>query len=162
MDSNDSSVHFGTITIREYERSLADNPSVTDGPPIGLGWNYDPQQVNLALDAYEEHKPTPRIKQEFLIPARVREEMLLHEWGHTLRDVRRATKESKEIRKHRERAQRTSMASERVCELLEGSKRKWHRLKTRTTKEMEQEELWKQSSGLLSTTSNDDDDEPCS
>lgn len=162
VDSNDSSVHFGTITIREYERSLADNPSVTDGPPIGLGWDYDPQEVHLAVDAYEEHKPTPRIKEEFLMPARVREEMLLHEWGHTLRDVRRATQESKEIRKCRERAQHTNKVSERACELLEVSKRKWHRLKTRTTKEMEQEKLWKQSSALLANSFAPSDDEPTS
>jgi hypothetical protein len=157
VNSNDFSVHFGTITIREYERALADNPSVTDGPPIGLGWEYDPKEIFLSVDAYEEHKPTPRIKQEFLIPARVREEMLLHEWGHTLRDVRRATQESKEIRKRRERAQRTSKASERVCEFLEVSKRKWRRLKTRSSKQMEEEELWEQC-----TATSNDHDEPCS
>ena len=127
--SNASSVHFGTIGVREYERSIADNPAVSEGPPIGLGWDYEEEKV-FPLDAYEKAKPTPRIKEEFLMPARVREEILLHEWGHTLRDIRDASREAMEIRKRRERAQKTSKAVERFYELAEISRKKWHRRKT--------------------------------
>jgi hypothetical protein len=134
MPSNASSVHFGTINIREYQRALVDNPAVTDGPPIGLGWDYDPQERNFDVDEYEDLKPTPRKREEFCIPPRVREEMLVHEWGHTLHDIRRASQEAKEIRLRRERTQHMSKQSEQVCELVESSMRKWHRLKTRTIK----------------------------
>lgn len=135
--SNASSVHFGTISIREYERSISDNPAVTEGPPIGLGWDYE-EEKNFPFDVYEEAKPTPRKKEEFLMPSRVREDILLNEWGHTLRDIRDASREAMEVRRRRERAQKSNKAAERVCELMEASKKKWRRLKTG------QGESWKQ------------------
>ena len=141
--SNASSVHFGTIQIREYQRTLSDNPAVTEGPPIGLGWDYDPREIILPVDEYEDYRPARRQKEEFLIPSRVREEMLLREWGLTLRDIRQASQETKVIRKRRERAQHTNKALERVCEVLESLKKKWHRVKARITKKKEQVLLWK-------------------
>jgi hypothetical protein len=149
--SSQSSVHFGTINIREYDRRLSDNPAVTEGPPIGLGWGYSRQETEVKVDDYENLHPQRRVKEEFLMPARVREEMLICEWGHTMRDVRQASAESKEIRVHREKTLRTSKVSEKLTEALEASKRKFRRLKTGTTKEMEQEKLWYDASKWLDT-----------
>jgi hypothetical protein len=157
--SSQSSVHFGTIHIREYRRRLSDNPAVTKGPPIGLGWEYNPQETMIKVDDYENLHPQRRVKEEFLMPARVREKMLISEWGHTLRDVRQASAESKEIRLQREKAVRTSKVSEKLSEALESSKRKFRRFKTGTTKEMEQEKLWQDASQWLDANSSDDDDD---
>jgi len=33
-------VQFHGVEVREYARSLADNPSAEDGPPLGLDWGY--------------------------------------------------------------------------------------------------------------------------
>lgn len=38
--SSSSSVHFGTVEIRQYEYCLGDNPACSSGPPIMLDWKY--------------------------------------------------------------------------------------------------------------------------
>jgi hypothetical protein len=149
--SSQNSVHFGTVNIREYDRRLSDNPAVTGGPPIGLDWGYNPKEMEVMVDDYENLHPTRRVKEEFLMPARVREEMLVCEWGHTMRAIRQASAESEEIRLHREKTMRSSKISEKLTEALESSKRKFRRLKTRTTDEMEQEKLWHDASKWLDT-----------
>ncbi|KAL7462344.1 hypothetical protein ACHAXS_002724 [Conticribra weissflogii] len=71
-------IRFDKIEMREYERTLSDNPSTTSGPPIGIGWKYDPSAtVVMDVDQYEVYKEKyARSKSELAIPARTRREML--------------------------------------------------------------------------------------
>ena len=43
-------VSFSRIYVREYEVTLGDNPSVSSGPPLSLGWRYDPRESVVSLE----------------------------------------------------------------------------------------------------------------
>jgi hypothetical protein len=96
-------VGFGTVTIREYARSVGDNPSVSSGTPIGLGWSYfEPTVVNV--DSFETvvRKPGPRTRKDFHLTAQKRFHLLLDEWGYTVQEIGEAKKDAAEIRKLRQ------------------------------------------------------------
>eukprot|EP00978_Attheya_sp_CCMP212_P041800 scaffold244370_cov35-Attheya_sp.AAC.1 len=80
------SVLFHSVEVREYERSLSDNPAVLDGVPIGLDWDYI-VNGSMKFDAYEESQPPRRDHLEFQIPAHARARMMQEEWGHSYSEV---------------------------------------------------------------------------
>ena len=43
-------VSFSRIYVREYEVTLGDNPSASSGPPLSLGWRYDPRESVISLE----------------------------------------------------------------------------------------------------------------
>jgi len=70
-------VGFSTIEVREYSRTLGDNPAVTSGPPVTIEWEYNSAtRTVIAVDEYESSKPPPRAKYEIVVPRSVREEWL--------------------------------------------------------------------------------------
>lgn len=90
------SVAFSTVEVREYPRTLGDNPSCTCGPPISLDWGFDPSVHCFDLKTFEDTKPPPREKSEMLVPRAVREAWLTDagfarsEIAAAVRDVTRA------------------------------------------------------------------------
>lgn len=70
------SVRFGDVEVRSYEIILGDNPAVSNGPPLTIGW--DPFDLNVcSLDCYEGARTgSIRSYVEMKIPAEVCFEML--------------------------------------------------------------------------------------
>merc|ERR1719333_605032 len=53
-DSIRSHVSFDDrLEVRWYDTVLGDNPSVSDGPPVSIGWEYTTKQLSMvSLDDY--------------------------------------------------------------------------------------------------------------
>jgi len=97
-----SSVKFDKVTIRSYNMTIADNPSCTSGIAVGLSWEYDPQEVEMSVEAYESSRDgNRRSKSQMLIPRDIRVD-LLREFNVSMREIFRANDEV-------ERAQRKRM-----------------------------------------------------
>ena len=97
------SVVFDRIKIREYERTLGDNPSCTSGPPISLGWTYL-HSCDYPIDEYERNKTVRRSKRDFRLPAGRRTEILMQEWECLEDDIRKACREATYVQYCREKA----------------------------------------------------------
>ena len=64
-------IRFGNVEFREYTRRLSDNPSTSSGPPIGIGWDFNPEDtISIDLEVYEDDREgSRRTKRELAIPA---------------------------------------------------------------------------------------------
>mmetsp|Transcript_18039 Transcript_18039/g.44888 ORF Transcript_18039/g.44888 Transcript_18039/m.44888 type:complete len:339 (+) Transcript_18039:231-1247(+) len=83
------SVSFCEVKIRNYERILEVNPSVTSGPAVGLGWNYSPEEDEIySVQNFEEVREFSRCNStdELALP-RDKREHLLRSWGYTQREI---------------------------------------------------------------------------
>ena len=55
-DNTKSRVTFLIVEVREYECVLGDNPSVSSGPPVSIGWEYNSTHSLVSVDNYENMK----------------------------------------------------------------------------------------------------------
>ena len=94
---DDISLSFSRVEIREYEVVPGVNPSVSEGPPIELGWGHTDARA-IGIDQYEGTRLNyRRLKLEMRMPSKVRTNLLL-DHGSTKKMIREATKIAK---KHR-------------------------------------------------------------
>lgn len=97
------SVGFGTVNIREYERTVGDNPAVSSGSPISLGWAYN-EVVKVDVDTYEMlvRKQGPRTRRDFFLTPQMRFRLLLDDWGYGVKEIAVAKEQASEIRYQRQ------------------------------------------------------------
>ncbi len=102
--SSDSKVVcFGNVNVREYERGVGDNPAVSAGVPIGLGWNYTTYlDVNVDIYEFSVRKPGPRSRKDFFLSPQDRLQILRDECGCTLQEITRAKESAAEARYQRQ------------------------------------------------------------
>jgi len=92
------SVSYTSISIREYPVIPGDNPSVTRGVPLSIGWEYEPERT-FDLDAYEKSRRR-RHQIEMRIPPELRHEILRSN-GHSWKDVQASIKVANIARRQR-------------------------------------------------------------
>ena len=116
---------FSCVDIREHERIAGDNPCVSSGVPLSIGWGYY-QHKSIPLDNYELNKGLPRDKVEMMVPADVRKSMLRDEFGVSLKEITIAEREANITKGQR----RHTIASEHVDvnDVVQSAKRKFLRL----------------------------------
>mmetsp|Transcript_32802 Transcript_32802/g.79467 ORF Transcript_32802/g.79467 Transcript_32802/m.79467 type:complete len:166 (-) Transcript_32802:232-729(-) len=73
-----SQVGFRDVEVRHYERCLSDNPSVQDGPPIGIGWEVHGEQ-KFSVDEFEGSRELARQPDInlLMLPKTHRQELLM-------------------------------------------------------------------------------------
>jgi len=81
------SVSFSSLQVRTYETILGDNPSCSTGPALGLGWRYDPSQLNASIDEYERRHKHSDSQPEDLVLHRYEREAILLNTGYTRHDL---------------------------------------------------------------------------
>ena len=115
-------VSFHKIEIREYHRTLGDNPCVSAGPPLSLDWNYNPAHRVFDVEAYEEAK-TPRSKSEMLMPRQVREVILKEHWDVSRSEINAMARNVNITKRNRRATARTSRVTEKRMEQVENASR---------------------------------------
>jgi len=131
---------FSVVNIREHERIAGDNPCVSKGVPLSIGWGYV-QHQSIELDYYEKNKGRTRDKVELLVPPAVRLRMLKDEFGVSTDKINAAIKEVSITKRQR----RHTVATEHLegwTNVLQSANRKFSRLVKATTSAKEQEKLW--------------------
>jgi len=124
-----NAVRFDTVEFRVYDLILSDHPATTSGPPLGIGWRYDPRNTLVAdIETYEAHRDAPesrRTKAELLIPAQIREDML-REFGYSRNEMRAVAKSIQKDQEQRRKAyirqQKIDMISKSVGSARNGFK----------------------------------------
>lgn len=134
---------FSSVDIREHERVAGDNPCVTSGVPLSIGWGYY-QHKPIDLDDYETNKGPSRDKIEMMVPASVRRSMLREEFGVSISEMNAAMKQVNITKRQR----RHTVATEHMegwSEVLQSAKRKFRRFAKGTSNVKEEEKMWAQA-----------------
>jgi hypothetical protein len=99
MKKSGSQVQFLHITIREYDQTLGDNPSVSYGPPISLDWNYT-QNEATCLDEYEGTRPQRRSLRQMGMNYYQRKGVLTR-YGYSEEEMKSAKREANKAKTQR-------------------------------------------------------------
>jgi len=142
------SVAFWTIAIREYDVIPGDNPSVSHGCPVSLGWDYS-RELSVSVDDYEASKPQPREMTELRATA-IERDSKLSSFGFTRTEIQEAAKGAKIGRLQRIKTIETARAVARYQELMEQANRKLFG----GSRKREERELMKRSASLDSIAVN--------
>lgn len=136
-------VKFDHVSVRYYQRVLEFNPSVTNGPPIGIGWKYKPGG-SCTVDQWEVRKKERTVTQvrrrpaashedgeplssssPLLLPRLVRESML-HDLGYTQKEIAQAIRTVRKLKDQR----RTTVDNLNVQSVEEAMENATHLMKS--------------------------------
>lgn len=97
------SVRFHTVTIRNYDLTIGDNPWCSCGAPVSIDWTYQ-SEINLPLEAYEQHHPPRRKGSELAMPHRLREELLTDTANIPFSQIIKASRQNEKDQSERSRS----------------------------------------------------------
>jgi hypothetical protein len=123
------SVSFCEVQVRNYDRVLTVNPSVTSGPAVGLGWNYDADEdQHYSIENFEDSRELTRrcSMKELALPRSYREE-LVRSLGYTQREIASSTRQIIRLKNQRKQTIQNLHASS-MEEFIEKATRKVKRV----------------------------------
>lgn len=132
--NRDQHVKFDSISIRQYQVVLGDNPEVSAGPPLSLGWSFS-SFGPIPLEAYESHKQNQdrREGHDLVVPAFMRRQILLRNHISTNAEIVERVKEVRVVRSQRDRTVKM-LPLAKVEEGAQSAKRKAARAASRVLK----------------------------
>lgn len=116
------SISFSTVEIREYNIVIGDNPSVSRGAPVGLGWKYVSSSP-INVDEYEFTRMsegrlvTSCGARAGLMLTHLRRRSLLRYAGFTEEEIKEAAAEARRIKAQR----RSTIKFQRLSRVQEGA-----------------------------------------
>jgi hypothetical protein len=143
------SVGFSRISIREFPLLPGDNPSVSGGPPVTLGWDNSCERT-FDFHDYENAKIVPpRSQIEMRIPAQTRSN-LLREFGHSWKSIHESVRAANISRRQRSNSVER-MKSDRIDEKVEKISRGVKHLFKKKVKKPTEPDCLQKSSSTTST-----------
>ena len=140
----ENSVRFDRVEMREFDRTIGDNPSVSCGVPIGLDWKYNPKIFVQDLEDYESNRKPRLSRYDLALTPYARRQMLLRQWSISYQELCDTAKETDSIRQQRLESAAQKPKEQKREEMLETTKRRLCRVFT-GRKKKEQERLWKKA-----------------
>ena len=107
--TSSKSLSWNTIEIATHEVILGDNPSVTLGPPLSLGWEVW-EKISLPLEEYEAYRPERRSALNLRMSRSERERLLMQEFGVSRSHIREVTEIVNKIRLRRNASAKKTLA----------------------------------------------------
>lgn len=133
-------VKFHQLHVREYQLDVHDNPAVSRGPAIGLGWKYS-QHDPVCVDHYEQNRGPRGTMKDIQLTLKERIQ-LARASGATEKEIRIMTKRATIARNKRKRTlenQQNFKTEEKMEGFFRAFKRK---IGLRRSYEEEEEALW--------------------
>lgn len=123
------SLSFDRVKIREYARTVGDNPSCSAGPPVSISWEYN-IVGDLSLTEYETTRPPRRSHFEMVLPRKVRHDMLRKEWDVTQKQIAESVRRNVRTKNQRKSTVNNLGKATKMEELWESAGRKLKRALT--------------------------------
>lgn len=143
-NSNKPRIQFKHIEVREYARTVGDNPSCSSGPPVTISWEYNPDTMILSVEEYEDTRPTRRTMGQMVLPRSYRTEMLRKEWNVSQQQIASAVRQGIRCKSQRRTTLGNLGKTDRIEEMVEGATKQLLRTlflrksTSRTIKEMDE------------------------
>eukprot|EP00540_Astrosyne_radiata_P022313 CAMPEP_0116842710 /NCGR_PEP_ID=MMETSP0418-20121206/11671_1 /TAXON_ID=1158023 /ORGANISM="Astrosyne radiata, Strain 13vi08-1A" /LENGTH=132 /DNA_ID=CAMNT_0004473357 /DNA_START=199 /DNA_END=598 /DNA_ORIENTATION=+ len=80
IENKQGVVSFGSLTVRKYDLTLGDSPSVSSGLPLSLDWTYRQRQP-VSIETYEANRRPRRSEESLKMSPERRHKMLVEEFG---------------------------------------------------------------------------------
>jgi hypothetical protein len=112
-DTTAKLVRFGDMEIHNHAIILGDNPAVSRGPPIAIGWDVL-YTDRISVDEYERYRPERRPPRHFSMPKAERERLLM-EFGYARSDLKAGEEEIRAIQKSRQENSKSGAMNSITC-----------------------------------------------
>ena len=137
--STKSNISFDKVFFREFPMVLGDNPSVSEGPPVSIGWDIQ-AEYDYDFHEYEEQRGERRQTFQMVIPRKGRE-VLLKAAGHSKQEFASSIRQNIRIKNQR-KATVKGLTSSKTDEKMEEVTRKIKGIFKKKKKKIEYEHTW--------------------